>query len=266
MDRKELDAINQLFERLDKCLVWNAALLGRKNPAPKMEAVDMLGDLFERHRYLKNEHNFVPGEAEALLGFTDPLVVAQCCWEENGFTNFPICEILNDIGAYGRFSLTKEEQERRSKPQVQALQARLDQNFAAYNASLMGKSSQELIAESEAITITRAAYEYMRDSFDYSYGDADLLLKLDDPLYYLASRWSLSFDLSGDDDDTIGEIIEELKDPVKLHRAQKEAAAYFGLTAEKDEKPSLLGQLRKTAQEAGQHPTGERNPRDTDPR
>lgn len=225
MDRKELDAINRLFERLDKSLAWDAALLGRRAATPDMGSVDELGKLFERHRYLKNDHSFIPGEAEALLGFRDPLVVAQSCWEENTFTNFPICEILNDIGAYDRFPLTQEEQERRSKPQVQQLQERLDQNFAAYNASLMVKSKQELVAASEDITNTRAAYEYMRDSFDYSYGDAGLLLKLDDPLSYLASRWSLFFDLSGDDDDTIEGIIKELKDPVKLRRAQEETAA-----------------------------------------
>ena len=79
MDRKELNAINQLFDRLDKSLAWNAALLGRRNPTPDMENVDELGKLFERHRYLKNDHDFAPGEAEALLGFSDPLVVAQSC-------------------------------------------------------------------------------------------------------------------------------------------------------------------------------------------
>lgn len=237
MDRKELDAINRLFDRLDRNMSSNAAILGRRNLDPDIETVDALGDLFERHRYLKNKHDFVPGEAEALLSFIDPLVVAQCCWEENRFANFPICEILNDIGAYDRFTLTKEAREQRGKPQVQALQERLDQNLAAYNTSLMGKSKQELIEESEAITITRAAYEYMRDSFDYSYGDANLLLKLDNPLYYLASRWSMSFDLSGNDDDPIEEIIEELNDPLALRRAKEEAAAALAQTGQEADQP-----------------------------
>ncbi len=89
MDRKELDAINRLFDRLDRNMSSNAAILGRRNLDPDIETVDALGDLFERHRYLKNKHDFVPGEAEALLSFIDPLVVAQCCWEENRFANFP---------------------------------------------------------------------------------------------------------------------------------------------------------------------------------
>lgn len=238
MDRKELNAINKLFERLDKCLVWNAALLGRRNPTPEMETVNELGELFERHRYLKNDHDFAPGEAEALLGFSDPLVVAQSCWAENGFTNsFPICEILDDIGAYDRFTLTTAEQERRKGPQIQQLKERLEQNLAAYTAVLMGKSKSELIEDSEKITNTQAAYSYMRHGYEYTHNDAGLLLKLDDPLHYLASRWSTAFDLSGDDDDTIQEIIEELEDPRNLRDAQEAAAAFAQTAPEADQRP-----------------------------
>ena len=240
MDRKELNAINRLFERLDKCLVWNAALLGRRNPTPEMETVHALGNLFERHRYMKNDHDFAPGEAEALLGFSDPLVVAQSCWVENGFTNsFPICDILNDIGAYDRFMLTTAEQERRKGPQIQQLKERLEQNLTAYTAALMEKSKTELIEGSEEITCTQAAYSYMRDGYEYTHNDAGLLLNLDDPLHYLASRWSMAFDLSGDDDDTIQEIIEDLEDPANLRRAQEAAAR------------------AQTAQEASRFSTGE---------
>ena len=252
MDRKELNAINQLFERLDKCLIWNAALLGRRNPTPEMETVNELGDLFERHRYLKNDHDFAPGEAEALLGFSDPLVVAQSCWVENGFTNsFPICDILNDIGAYDRFTLTTAEQERRKGPQIQQLKERLAQNLAVYTAALMEKSKSELIKDSEKITNTLTAYSYMKHSYEYTHNDADLLLKLDDPLHYLASRWSMDFDLSGDDDDTIQEIIEELEDPANLRRAQEAAAPVQA------GKPSVLDQLHKTGQEMDQRPPQE---------
>lgn len=254
MDRKELDAINRLFDRLDKCLVWNTTVLGKRTAEPDIDAIYELGDLIERHRYLKNEHSFAPGEAEALLGFQDPLVAAQSCWEENGFTNFPICEILKDIGAYDRFPLTREELERRSKPMVSQLQERLDKNIADYNAALMKKSKSELIEDSEKIAATKAAYAYMRDDFDYSYGGVDLLLQLDDPLHYLASRWSMTFGLYGDDDDVIQDIIEELKDPKNLRRAQ-EAAASAPI-----EKPSVLGQLHKATQETGQRSSQEDKP------
>ena len=250
----EQDLKKQLFERLDNRLAWNAVLLGKRASEPSVDDVYALGELIERHRYLKEEHDFAPGEVDALLCFFDPLEVAQCCWAENGFTHFPICEILEDINAYKRFPLTNEEQERRNKPQVKQLMERLDQNFAAYNASLLGKSKQELVDSSLEIATTQAAYEYMRQDFQYAYGETELLLQLDNPLRYLASRWSLDFDLTGDDDDTIADIISDLDDPDNLRDAQKRFAAV------QKEKTSVREQLRNTAQEAGQRPPTERKP------
>lgn len=262
MNREEQSTLIRLFKRLDECLVANAALTG-EGAAGKVSDFDVgnvyeLGGMIERHRYLKNDHSFVPGEAEALLCFSDPLAVAQNCWEENGFTNFPICEILNDIGAYERFPLTSEEQDRRSKPQMQqlveGLKERLDQNLSAYTAALMDKSKSELVEDSEAITNTKSAYDYMRNSYDYTYNEAELLLKLDDPLHYLASRWSMTFDLSGDDDEIIMETILDLLAPENLQRAQEAAAPAQA------EKPSLLNQLHKTAKETSPRPPQEGKP------
>lgn len=143
MDQKAKKAKKELFDRLDNRLVWTAALLGKRTAAPTVDDVYRLGDLIERHRYLKEDHDFLPGEVDALLCFHDPLEVAQCCWYENGFIDsYPICEILKDIDAYKRFPLTKAEQERRNEPLVQQLKKRLDENFAAYTASQMGKSKQ----------------------------------------------------------------------------------------------------------------------------
>lgn len=252
MDRKEPNAIHQLFDRLDECLIWNAAMLGSISHKSNLDEIYSFGDLLDRHYYLKNEYNFAPGEAEALLGFQDPLIVAAACWSETGNgPNVQIGEALVAIKAYEQYPLTKEEQDRRNKPQVQQLKERLDQNLAAYTAALMKKSKSELIEDCEKITDTLAAHDYMRNSFEYAYGEADLLLRLDDPLHYLASRWSMSFDLSGDDDDTIQEIIEDLKDPRNLRRAQEAAAPA------QEERPSILNQLHKTSQEAGQHPPQE---------
>lgn len=255
MPRKTTEDKKKLFERLDECLVQSASFLGRRSGQPELDDVYALGDLIERHGYLKLEHPFTPAEVEALLAFEDPLVVAQNCWIENRHKDgFPICDILDGIKAYDKFRLTQEEQERRMGPQVQALQDRLDQNLAAYNASLMGKSKQELVAASENITLTLAAHDYMRNSFTYAYGEADLLLKLADPLSYLASRWSLTFDLPGDDDDAIDEIIGELDDPDYLRYVQTEISPILS------DKPSVLEQLRKAAETVGQRPSQEPKP------
>ena len=75
----EISAKQQLFERLDRSLVWDAATLGQAGSI-NVDAVYGLERLIERHRYLKNEHSFAPGEAEALLCFEQPLTVAQICW------------------------------------------------------------------------------------------------------------------------------------------------------------------------------------------
>lgn len=255
MDQEARKAKRELFDRLDDRLAWNVVMLGRRTSEPNLDDVYALGDLIELHHYLKEVHVFAPGEVEALLCFMDPLVVAQNCWCENRHPDgYPICKILEDIDAYKQFPLTKVEQERRNEPLVQQLKKRLDENFAAYTAALMDKSKQDLLAESESIATTQAAYEYMRNDFDYSYGKADLLLKLDDPLKYLAAHWSLSFDLSGDDDDTIEEIITDLEDPVNLRHAQEAAAPIQA------GKPSVLDQLHKTVQETSQRPTQEGRP------
>ena len=137
---------------------------------------------------------------------------------------------------------------------MQQVKERLDKNLADYTAALINKSKSELVEGSGDIARTQAAYTYMRNDFDYSYGGAELLLLLNDPLHYLASQWSMSFDLSGDDDDTILEIIEELKDPENLRHAQEAAASA------QVEKPSVLGQLHKAAQETGQRSSQEDKP------
>lgn len=257
MDRKELNAINQLFDRLDECLIRNAAMLGSISREANLDDIYSFRDLLDRHYYLKNEYNFAPGEAEALLGFHDPLVVAEACWSETGNgTDVRIGETLKVINAYEQYTLTKAEQDRRNKPQIQQLKARLDQNLADYTAALMEKSKSELVEDSEKIANTKAAYAYMRDSFEYAHGEASLLLQLKDPLKYLASHWSPTFDLSGDDDDTISDIITDLRDPDCLHRAQKAEADIPAQGA----KPSVRDQLHRPTKEAGQRPPQEDRP------
>lgn len=234
----------------------HAASLGWKEGGPSIGDAYELQSLAERHYYLKVEHEFTAAEVEALLAFTDPLAVAQNCWEENDHKHsFPICEIMDTIRAYERFPL--KEPDRRAQQQEQlteTLKSVLDKNFAAYTAALMGKSKQELVEGSLDIATTQAAYSYMKDDYEYNREELNLLLQLDDPLQYLASRWSMDFDVTGDDDGIINEIILELNDP-KYMRQIKEAEARTH-----EEKPSILDQLHKTAQEADQRPPQEGKP------
>ena len=235
MAQKMAEDKKELFERLDKNLVWHTAILGKRSQEPDIEDIYRLRDLIERHEYLKYEHQLTPTEIKALLCFEDPLNVAQFCWDVNtSLDSFPICELLDSIEAYDEYRLTKEEQERRMGPQVKALKDRLDQNLTAYNASLLGKSKQELVAASEDISLTLAAHDYMRNHFDYAYGEAD--------------------DLSGNDDDDIEEIITDLRDTFYFQDVQTKLASL------PMKKPSVLEQLRKAAEAVGQRPFQESDP------
>jgi len=246
----EIDAKKQLFDRLDECLTWEANRLGQKFSRTTVEEIYQLRDLIDQHEFLKVAHDFTPDEVDALLCFHDPLAVADACWQKYGDgREFKICDALDGINAYERFPLTQAEQERRDQPLVQRLKDVLDENYAAYSAALMGKSKQELVEQSESIATTRTAYAYMKDDFQYEYGEAGLLLQLDDPLSYLASHWPIGFDDTGNDDDVIQEVIAELKDPEYLQTIQQTSAA-----AQMD-KPSLRGQLSAAVQEVNQRPS-----------
>lgn len=248
MSDTEKDPKSRLFERLDRYLVWNVSTFGR-NTGRDVDAVYALESQIEWHRYLKTEHNFAPGEVEALLDFQDPLSVTQICWMENRFeSGFPICDILDDINAYERFDLTWEAQRKRFEPQVQQLKERLDKNYADYTVTLLGKSKQELIEGSKAIATTQAVYSYMKNIYEYQSEQADSLLDLDDPLRYIAAHWPDVFD-DIDDDGIIRGAILKLKDQENLRCAQKATA----IDHRQSEKPSIQGQLRKAIQETKQH-------------
>ncbi len=246
----EISAKQQLFERLDRSLIWDAATLGQAGNI-NVDAVYGLERLIERHRYLKNEHNFAPGEAEALLCFQQPLTVAQICWNENKFApSYPICKILNDINAYERFDLTPEERRRRVEPQVRKLQERLNQNLADYIAALMEKSKPELIECCKDFAAIQEAYSYMTESFNYTYGEANLLLQLSNPLGYIASQCLLESDLVGKNGATLEEIVLNLQEPKFLHSIQKAEAD----VSARSKKPSIREQIQRASQKIGCRP------------
>ena len=96
----EQEAKRLLMERLDDCLKVHADLLDSQD----IGSIYELQDLAQLHYYLKVEHPFTPAEVEALLSFQDPLEVARWCKEENTHAHsFPICELLEKIGAYHKF-------------------------------------------------------------------------------------------------------------------------------------------------------------------
>lgn len=104
MNNIEREGINLLEDRLDESLLNHAAAMSRDSPT--IVEIYQLQGLAEIHCYLKAVHEITPDEAEALLRFVDPLEVAYACWEENPHIySFPICELLQEIRAVGRFPL-----------------------------------------------------------------------------------------------------------------------------------------------------------------
>ena len=171
-----------LMERLDDCLKVHADLLDSQD----IGSIYELQDLAQLHYYLKVEHPFTPAEVEALLSFQDPLEVARWCKEENTHAHsFPICELLEKIGAYQKFDRSSLAQE---DLQVELIK-RLGQNYFAYMEKLDSLSTGALVASAREIATVQEVYTYLTEHYAFQPGEAELLLRLDDPLGYMAGRW-----------------------------------------------------------------------------
>lgn len=178
----EQEAKRMLMERLDDCLKVHADLLDSQD----IGSIYELQDLAQLHYYLKVEHPFTPAEVEALLSFQDPLEVARWCKEENTHAHsFPICELLEKIGAYQKFDRSPLTQE---DPQVELIK-RLGQNYFAYMEKLDSLSTGALVASAREIATVQEVYTYLTEHYAFQPGEAELLLRLDDPLGYMAGRW-----------------------------------------------------------------------------
>lgn len=98
----------KLMKRLDQSLLDQAALLGAH---PTIEGVYRLQSLADTHCTLKTRHRLTLGEVQTLSEFADPLEVAHQCRMVNGFAeDWPICELLDEMNAFGRFPLAHPEE------------------------------------------------------------------------------------------------------------------------------------------------------------
>ena len=247
----EQEAKRLLMDRLDRSLLNHVITLGHKDGGPSIGDAYELQDLAERHYYLKVEHEFTAAEVEALLSFADPLVVAAACWEDNGHKHsFPICELLNEIGAYQRFPMKEDTNTQSQEQLVEAVKAVLDQEMLEYRTSLLSKGKTELIEKSCEIAAIQEAYSYMTESFNYTYGEANLLLQLSNPLEYIASQCLLESDLVGKNGATLEEIVLNLQETKFLRSVQKAEAD----VSARSKKPSIREQIQKASQKIGCRP------------
>ena len=312
----DYEAKRPLMEQIDKALLDHVVAAGTKEGGPEILDAYHLQALSEIHYYLKVEHDFKPDEVAALLQFSDPLVVAQECWEERDpEKGFPICDLLNEIKAYDRFPLVDPAgHEQRQEQMGTVLKAVLDQNMGEFHAALLNLDKEEIIAQSAKITAMQEAYDFLKEDFKFERGDIESLLRIENPLEYVADHWPSDMDGLFDMNDLVSEVIEAAGQEPAAHRVseaitpeqkaalstevqatlqmlvQSDLNLYGEVTgdtlaavetqgfalrdgvlqkqeSEQDKpapheqepstahaKPSVRGQLRKAAQEAGQRP------------
>ena len=69
------------------------------------------------------------------------------------------------------------------------IKAALDQNMSEYQAGLLCLDKSELIAKCSEIAAMRDVYDFMKRDYVFQEGDADALLRMENPLRFLAEQW-----------------------------------------------------------------------------
>jgi hypothetical protein len=73
---------------------------------------------------------------------------------------------------------------------LRRLQEKLDKNYAAYRTETIRRDKTFLYASAPEIAAVRQSYEHFREDHVFTTGQAEFLLKLENPLNFLADRWS----------------------------------------------------------------------------
>ena len=120
---------------------------------------------------------------------------------------------------------------------LEALRSLLDKNMAEFDATLEGLTKEE-IAEMPEVAATRDIYCFLQYDYDLERRDAELLLRMDNPLQFSVDNWpcynltELAMNALGE-----GPVKEAEKKalPQSKHDARDTAAA---------KKPSILERLK----------------------
>ena len=152
------------------------------------------------------------------------------------------------------------EQHRLSLPAevelVQALGDRLDDNFAGYKDEMLRLEKTHIFNDAAEIAAVQQAYGYFRDEHHYTTGQAEFLLKLENPLELMSDRWG---DGIGSVRDVVKAVFDDQERTLRggsYTLLSDDPAPDAARTAVKTgEKPSVMEQIRQAAKEARERPT-----------
>ena len=256
---------DQLKERLDANLaeyfdgIRNDANLSPGGAAPEIVAV------FTAYYYMTEQYGFKDDELRYLLQFQNPLSVVSDMFGAAGIDDHD--DIMYDIfdkqdALHSDYELMADVVALKSQ-----LFERLDENLTGImdvyraDAAKPGLSSEELRSMAERITAVNAAHKYLKNEFEFEYGDVEYLLQFRVPLQIVAAAWPNSTDRHANLNDVVREVLEwgddqgyELHAPVPLDPVNAEESARVA-----SEKPSVLEQLRKARSETKENPAPRKN-------
>lgn len=216
----------------------------------------------EAYRYLTEEHGFSTAELEYLLNFKNPLSVVADEFSREGdpeehshsmWNLFDKEDALQD-NAYERFV-----DDSAMKPQ---LFERLDQNLAGimdvYRTEIAkpGLSGEELRGMAERITAVSAAHEFLKNEFEYKFGDVEYLMHFRVPLQIVAAAWPNSTDRLTNVHDVVREVLLDQGERVLENYLQDAVVDAYanGLCRDAAEKPSVMDQIRRARVDAMNNP------------
>lgn len=189
----EQDAKRILMDRMDENLRYHAETVDHLD----IGSIYYLQALAELHYYLKTEHEFSPAEVKALLYFEDPPEAVFHCKEENTHAGrFPVCEILEEINAYGRFKKMPEFPQLYQKHRE--LKRRLTQDLEEYKEQILTGERDIILKDIRVIGAAFETYDFMMDGYEPRMEEVDFLLQFEKPLRVIQDYW-------GHDSVTVGE-------------------------------------------------------------
>lgn len=275
--RQREETIQALYDLLDKNMAdFDAALEGiDKAEIADMKEVSDMREIYDFIRYHYDE--FGQRGAELLLRMENPLEFIVDNWPcydletlamkhladkaLEGLDKEVLPQSAQDTKDLEKPSILKQIDSaghaQQQEQMVTVLKAVLDQNMTEFHESLLRMDKEEIIAQSAEIAATQAAYDFMKDDFRFERGDVETLLRMENPLQFIAEQWPSNmaelFDMRGQIEEA---IIDAGKDAVAQQKTEQASPAEKTPSI-RSEKPSILNDLSDKKWEVGQRSMAE---------